>query len=85
MPNGGSHLVPAAELQECKAQLEHLKHAAGLNYLSLKAIAEQLLPKELEADEEIEDASGLDYKTGYDAIIQIARLAVKRGEPGTRR
>ena len=73
MPNGGSHLVPAAELQECKAQLEHLKHAAGLNFLSLKA------------DEEIEDASGLDYETGYDAIIQIARLAVKRGEPGTRR
>ena len=80
MPNGGSHLVPFAELQECKAQLEHLRHAAGLNYLSLKEIADQLLVEELAKLEEVEEPGGLDYEGGYDAIILIARRAVARGE-----
>ncbi len=75
MPNGGSHLVPAAELEELKAELETLAHIAGCNYLSLKGIAEQMLP------EEIEDPDGADYQTGYDAMIRIARIAVARGEP----
>ncbi len=85
MANGGSHLVPFAELEELRSQLERLVHDADVNFLSLKAIAGQLLVEELEADPEIEDASSLDYETGYDALIRIARLAVERGEPGTRR
>lgn len=68
MPNGGTHLVSVAELRK-------VKHAAGVNYLALKAMAEQLLP------EEIDDPDGADYETGYEAMIRIARLAVERGEP----
>ncbi len=68
MPNGGSRLVPATEE-------ERVRHAAHVNYLALKSIADQLLP------EEIEDPDGADYQTGYEAMIRIARVAVERGEP----
>jgi len=87
MANGGSHLVPAAESEELRAQVERLVHDAGVNFLSLKAIAGQLLPEELKElhEAESEEPFDPDYETGYDALIRIARLAVERGEPGTGR
>ena len=87
MANGGSHLVPAAELEDIRSQLRRLAVDAGVNFLSLKSIAGQLLPEELKEhhDSESEEPFDPDYETGYDAIIRIARIAVERGEPGTRR
>lgn len=43
MPNGGGHLVPAAELQECQSELARERHAHEQTKRKLRLVRRKLV------------------------------------------